>query len=273
MPKTINSNQLTPDATYLVRGKVGFSRISRHTTDEEREKQNQKRTHPVDKNYTTITVYDAQVICRDTANPTLEERYGAESCYKSSSKDYPNLNFTGMNKSRNLPRVGVLEPLPGNSNNYKEVVLSGELAKGLDVTLVMRVFKGQGSNNGVSLDRVLVNEPIRYYEASNEAIDKSLASFGITFQAMAPQTEQERPAEDIPNEQAAPNAPSMNNAFSAAPAAPQGQQTGTTATASDVPPTAPEANNSAGDSPFGSNPFGSYAGNANQGFGPGARRY
>ena len=32
--------QLTPNATFLVRGKVGFSRITRHTTDEEREKEN-----------------------------------------------------------------------------------------------------------------------------------------------------------------------------------------------------------------------------------------
>jgi hypothetical protein len=191
MAKTISNAQLTPDATYLVRGKVGFSRISRPTTDKEREDANKRRTHKIDKNYTTMSIYDAQVLVRNPNAPTTEERYAAECLYKSSSPNYPGNNFTGMNKSKFLPKVGVLTPTPENPNNYVEIIPEGELAAGLDVTLVMRVFKGQG-NNGVTLDRVLVNEPVRYY-GMNSAVDQQLNEFGITFTAMAPARTAEEP--------------------------------------------------------------------------------
>ena len=248
MPRTINCNNLTPDATYLVRGKVGFSRITRPTTDDEREALNKRRTHPIDKNYTHISLYEATVMARDPANPTIEERYAAECLYKSSSTNYPGNNFSAMNKSRNLPRVGVIDPTAG-PNNYKEIALEHELASGLDVTLVMRVFKGSG-NNGVSLDRVLVNEPIRYY-ISNSPVDKALADAGITFTPMAPQAEPvaETPASDEPVFAPAPAA-----ASAAAPAE----------SAASVAPAASD------------NPFSSYsapASNGNVTFGPGNRQY
>lgn len=176
--RSIRNNQLAPNATYLVRGKVGFSRVTRHTTDQEREKENARRTHPINNNYTNITLHDAQVLAVDPTNPTLEERYAAESLYQSNS--YTGQCFSAMNQSRNLPGIGVLD----GPNHYVQVAPEGELAQGLDVTLVMRVFKGKG-NNGVSLDKILVNEPIRYYEGGN-SVDKALSNFGITFQASAP---------------------------------------------------------------------------------------
>lgn len=271
MPKTISNHQLTPDATYLVRGKVSFCRISRHTTDKEREAANQRRMHPIDKNYTTVSLYNATVLARDPANPTIEEQYAAECLYRSSSPDNPGANFSALNKSRNLPKVGVIDPLPGNPNNYKEIVPTGELAKGLDVTLVMRVFKGQG-NNGVSLDRVLVNEPVRYYGNSDAAVDQGLASFGITFQAMPPEQkpaqEPEPPAEENPADVQAPPAPEMSNAFSAAPIAPAAQPAA-------APAAAPAQQPAPAPAPA-ENPFSAYqaqnAGGQNN-FGPGARQY
>lgn len=185
MSKTISSGRLNPGATYLVRGNVGYSHISRHTTDVEREEANKRRAHPIAKNYTTITIYNAQVLCKDPTNPTIEEQYALESLYNSSSPKYPGKNFSAMNKSRNLPQVGVLEANADKQNYYVETKLENELAAGLDVILVMRVYKGQGTNNGVSLDRVLVNEPIKYFGGNSE-VDKKLAEFGITFKAMPP---------------------------------------------------------------------------------------
>jgi len=181
--RRISNNQLTPDATYLVRGQVGFGIITRHTTDAERERQNARRMHKIDKNYSTMSIYNAQVICKDINNPTIEEQYAMECLYKSSSPSYPGNNFTGMNKSRNLPRVGVLSDV--NSNRYIEITPEAELATGSDVTLVMRVFKGQG-NNGVSLDMVLVNSTEPKYYANNTA-RKNLEDFGITFEEKIPQ--------------------------------------------------------------------------------------
>lgn len=220
MANTINVNTLTPDATYLVRGKVAFSRITRQTTDAERAAANQSRQHPIDKNYTTMTIYDAQILCKDPANPSLEERYASEKLYKSSSPEQPGYNFSAMNKSRNLPKVGVVAE--GSTSQYNEIIPTGELAHGVDVTLVMRVFKGQG-NNGVSLDRVLVNEPIRYFVGTGSAVEKSLSEMGITFNALSPDeaasaaaTANTAPAADAaPAAQAAPAAPAAtDNPFS-----------------------------------------------------------
>lgn len=261
MAKTIHSSKLTPNQTYLVRGKVGFSRITRHTTDEERAEANKRRMHPMNNNYTSLSIYDAQVLCKDPSQPTIEEQYAAESLYKSSSPKYPGNNFSAINQTKNLPIVGVLTPTPETPNNYVETKLENELASGLDVTLVMRVYKGQGSNNGVSLDRVLVNEPIRYYGGNSE-VDKTLAGFGITFQAMAPAKKEETAASTAPaqettaataptEQQPAPAQPVDNNAFAAAPASqPQAQPAAT------------------------DNPFSSYgAAPNNMVFGAGTRQY
>ena len=172
---------MTVGATYVVRGKIGFSHVAKPTTDEERALANKRRTHPVDKNYTSISIFDAQVVCKDPASPSIEEKYAAECFYKSSSPAYPGNNFSAMNKSRNLPKIGVLSA----PNKYDEIFLDGrELATGLDVLLVMRVFKGQG-NNGVSLDTVLVNEPVRFFQGGN-GINEQLSSYCIVFTAASP---------------------------------------------------------------------------------------
>ena len=196
MPRTVNNNQLTPGNVFFVRGTVGFSRISRQTTDEERKKDNLRRVHKIDKNYTTISIYNAQVLAKNPQQPTFEERYGLESCYNSSrAADYPGLNYTAMNKSQFLPKVGVLEQGsdPNNHPAYKEIQLEGELQKGTDVTLVMRVFAGQG-NNGVSLDTVLINQTDFQYYGNNANVKNALADYGITFDAMSPEEKAAAPA-------------------------------------------------------------------------------
>ena len=194
MPNTINTNQLTPGAAFLVRGKVGFSRITRPTTDEERERENKRRMYPQLQNYTNISIYEAEVLAINPSQPTIEERYAAECLYRSTSQNYPGNNFSAMNKTRNLPTVGVLE---GSGKNYVEIKPQAELATGLDVTLVLRVYRSPAAkNNGVSLERVLVNEPIRYYGGNNE-VDKMLADFGITFRALPPQADNQT-ADGVP---------------------------------------------------------------------------
>lgn len=260
MAHTINNNQLEVGKTYLVRGKIGFSHVSKPTTDEERMAANKRRMHPIDKNYTSISIYDAQVICRDPQNPSIEERYASECFYKSSSPAYPGNNFTAMNKSRNLPKVGVAS----GTNQYDEITLDGkELATGLDVILVMRVFKGQG-NNGVSLDTVLVNEPVRFFQGSN-AISEQLSDYGITFSAKAPAS---APAA-APAAQAAPVAqPAAQPAFAAAPAA-QPMNAAPVQPAAQPAPAAQAAPVMSND-----NPFSSYGMDANNiTFGPGTRQY
>lgn len=235
--RTITNAQLTPDSIFLVRGNIGFSRVSRLCTDEERARDNARRVHKVERNYTSISLYNASVLAKDSANPTLEERYAAECLYRSSSTNYPGNNFSAMNKSHNLPKVGVFNPA---TNSYDEIKLEGELAAGLDVTVVMRVFKGQG-NNGVSLDTVLVNEPVKYYQGSSK-IANEMKERGIVFNALpaAPTAESTPGIETIDD---------GNDNFAPAPNA--------------FAPATPAAAPAPAD-----NPFSSYSG-----FGPGARQY
>lgn len=269
--RTIRNNQLTPDKTYLVRGKMEFCRITRHTTDKEREDLNKRRLHPIDKNYTSVTIYDAQVLAKDPSNPTIEERYAAESLYDTANQTHPTKHFSAMNKSRNLPNVGLIDAnTPGL---YNPIVPEGEIAQGVDVTLVMRVFKGQGGNNGVSLDTVLVNEPIRYY-GGNNGVEKALADFGITFHAAPPQPAThdmgpEDEADTATDASATPMngfAPVNNNGFAPVNQANQFAQYNQAQPQAPVQgtPVAPDANN---------NPFSSYAAGPNNiTFGPGSAR-
>ena len=230
----IKINDLTPDTTYLLRGKVAYSRVSRHTTDEERIKDNQRRTYKIDKNYTNITIYDVSILCKDPQKPTIEEQYAAECLYKSHVDKYTGKSFSALNKSENLPKVGVIN----DKGEYDSVKLQGELAQGLDVTIVMRVFKGKNSmNNGVSLDTILVNEPLRYF--SNNVVEKDLEARGIIFHDEKPM---EAPKDDKPVEdpQAEPQADA--NPFAANTAAPAAE---TQATEKPAETSAP-----AEDSPF-----------------------
>ena len=187
-PRTVHNSQLKPGSIILVRGHVGFSRISRQTTNEERIKDNQRRTHQIEKNYTTITIYNAQVMARNPQAPTPEEIYALESCYTSSSQDYPGNNFTGINKSAFLPKVGVLAQggNPDNHPSYDEITLEGELQKGTDVTLLLRVFAGQGGNNGVSLDTILINQSDFQYYGNSAHVTEAMNAFGINFNAKSP---------------------------------------------------------------------------------------
>jgi len=211
MPKTINSNQLTVGATYLVRGKVGFSRITRQTTDEERERENKRRMYAQTTNYSNISIYNAQVIAKDPQNPTLEEKYAAECLYKSSSQNYPGANFSAMNKSKNLPAVAELK----GPNNYVQFIPKHELAQGLDVTLVMRVYKSGQRNNGVNLDTILINGPVEYYGGNNDP-QSTLSEWGITYQALPPKDQM---TDDGVNVAAAEAAAASNDADGAAFAA------------------------------------------------------
>lgn len=184
--KSIRTNQLTPGSTYLVGGNIAFARLARQTTDDERARDNERRkmANPkaiaIERNYTTATIYNAQVYYNDANNPTLEERYALESMYMSKSKkNYSGSCFTGLNKGDYLPRIYLKNQATGQ---FDEITLDKELANDLHVTLVMKVFAGQNGNNGVSLESVLVDDAggIRYYEPNGD-MNNALAARGIVL--------------------------------------------------------------------------------------------
>lgn len=187
--RTITTNQLTPGRIFLVRGKVGFSRLTSRIEGEELQQDIQRRRSkgwlPIEKPYTTITINQAEVIVKDRNNIQPEEQYAIESLYTSSSqRGQGGYSYTANNKgTRALPYIAVTRA--GAQGVVDQIQPEGELANGLDVTLVMRVFKGK-PNMGVSLDGVIVNEPIRYFD--NTRAGDGLDGFGITFNPLAPGT-------------------------------------------------------------------------------------
>ena len=178
--RTINTNQLTPGSTMLIRGKLTFSRVARQVEGEELARDQQRKAargmQPIDRPYTTASICNASVIVKDPARMTPEEIYANESLYQSTSPNVDGNCYTGYNKGRNLPWIGQL-----NGNQVQQIAPEGELASGLDVTLVIRVFDAK-PNRGVTLDGIIVNEPVRWFTGG---VGTGLAAHGLTFNPMA----------------------------------------------------------------------------------------
>lgn len=221
MPRSINTNQLTAGKTFMVRGNITYCRIASQIAGDELAKSDariqQKGWNPVGRPHTTVTICNARVECVNPNQPSLEEQYGMESMFTSQSEiardNGGGYCFQGMNKGKFLPFVGVRRQ--NEPNTVDEIVPENELATGLDVTLVMRVFQGK-PNKGVSLDGVIVNEPLRY--RTNNATASALADLGITFNP-APNKPVPVEANPIPN--TTQTAPMSNDTpFGGAPAHP-----------------------------------------------------
>ena len=181
--RTVQLNQIEPNSTVFVKGKLTFARLSKKLEGEELAKDNAKRQSrgwmTIDKPYTTASICNAQVLYAsgDPNQKTPAEIFVDESMYTSGNQNYPGYNYSANNKGNGLPQVGELQS-DGHTVNQVHLASGQELANGLDVTLIVRVFKGR-PNNGISLDGVIVNEPIRYYQGST--MGANLAQRGFTW--------------------------------------------------------------------------------------------
>ncbi|MFK4087271.1 hypothetical protein ACI2LF_24400 [Kribbella sp. NPDC020789] len=185
---SVSASELTEGELVLVRGKLGFSRLTRLIDGAALEASDARKVqngmNAVKVPHTTATITHAEVICKDPANPTVEERYVAERRYGSAKRPETGANYSIDSKGKNLPGIAV----PGDDGKVVPDMSGRELAQGLDVTLVLRVYKPKGySNRGLSLDQVIVNEPVRYYAGNTSTAE--LAARGIVF-AAPPQTVQ-----------------------------------------------------------------------------------
>lgn len=198
MPNFNNTaNQPEPNSIVLVHGKIQFSRITRRIEGDELKKENARRAnsgkYPMNNPYTTITISNPTVTYTD-GQPNAADTF-VESKFRQ-SKTTGLWTYTAVNQTTRLPGVYQM-----NGNNGEEIEPEGELAVGLDVTLVVRIFKTQ-MRPGISLDRVLVNEPVRYFNGQN--VTSALAKLGISVT-------------DLPS---SPNAPASSDAPAEMPAAP-----------------------------------------------------
>lgn len=179
---TIAAENLREGQQILVRGKISFSRLASlidgealTRSIEQARKRGQR--YPTSKPHTTVNLVDAVVIPANPAAPTIEEQYVHEKTYDIKSGDNTGHRGFGIdNVSAYLPTV--LEPDPEVSGAYRQVVLERDLASGLDVTLVIQVFKPQGyEKRGLGLQQVVLHEPVRYYASGMDT--SALAARGI----------------------------------------------------------------------------------------------
>lgn len=187
MAYTVDTNQIAVGTEGQVTGNVSFSHASRKMTLDEIKKENDRRRgkpnmslleENEDKSYSYIEIANVKVKSADINAPTPMEIYLREHAYQTpNSKKHPNAwCFTGKHSGKGLATVFQLE---ADGKTLTEVKLEPgqELDEGLNVTLVLKCFKPKNhAKNGIALEAIIVNEPIRYYQA--KTITNSLASQG-----------------------------------------------------------------------------------------------
>lgn len=181
----VSATQLTAGSVVFIRGKLGFARLTRLFEGADLVARDQQKTsrgmNPVGKPHTTATVTQANVQFKDPANPTLEERFVEERFYDSTKNPASGKNYSIDSKGTGLPVIAI--PSDAGDGKVVQDTSGRELANGLDVTLVLRVYKPKGfSNHGLALEQVIVNEPVQYYGGGGVSKD-DLAAHGIVFAA------------------------------------------------------------------------------------------
>jgi hypothetical protein len=178
----VHATQLTPNTTVHIKGKLTYSRLAKLVDGEDLARVDQQRIangmQPIGRAHTSVNLSEAEVVFADPANPTKEETFVQERRFISAKHPEHGQSYSMDNKSLNLPIVGVKNA----DGTVEQVILEGDLAAGLEVTLVLRVYKPKGYTNcGLSLDLVLLHEKPRYYNAGVNTSE--LAARGIIFTA------------------------------------------------------------------------------------------
>ena len=221
----IQANQLTVNAKIYVEGITTYSRLAKRIEGEELEKDKKRKQQRgmviIDKPYTTISIEDAKIRPQNPAALSLEEQYVQERFYMKSKIDAATNTPVGNtyvyninNKSPFLPPVSQFDP---TTKIAQQVNLNGkELATGLKVLLCLSVYQSKTwGGKGISLDGVIVMEPIRYYTSSAQ----DYSALGITYVGL-PEEEAREAAmpenqETAQAQASAPTAP-VGNAFASA---------------------------------------------------------
>jgi hypothetical protein len=182
---SISANQLTEGTSVFIRGKLAFARLTSLIEGAALAASDQRKVQngmsPVGKPHTTATITEAEVQFSDPANPTVEEQFVSERRYTSKKNPASGANYSIDSKGTNLPIIAI--PSEKGDGTYDQDTSGQELAQGLDVTLVLRVYKPKNfANRGLSLDQVIVHETPRYYNAGGVASGE-LAARGIVFNA------------------------------------------------------------------------------------------
>ncbi len=214
MANPIKLNSIAPNTTVMIRGKVSFSRIASLIQGDELtrdiQEQSKRTQYPITSPYCKLSLCEARVVYQDQAaatdpsRKTAIEQWAENEMYVSTKnpQKYPGMNYNAVMTKR-LPWLGVLD-----GTTVQQVTPEGELANGMDVTIVLRVYKSKNyANHGVSFDGIICNEPVRYFQQVN------LSAYGLTFKPEVRTV----PADEA--DAASGDEGYQSNPFSAAPAA------------------------------------------------------
>ena len=201
MPKnrTVSANQLADNTTFLIRGRVLYSRIQSQVAGEELARQNQRAMQqgrqPRNRPYTTLSICQAEVVRANPNAPMMnpEEIFATESLYTSTTQPNNGLCYSADNTGNYLPRLCVQEGNMVTELSADEI--HGELDNGLLVTMVMRVYNSGKPNKGITLDTIIVNEPIRFYQGGAAA---NLEKYGLTVNLQPNRQQAAAPAQTAP---------------------------------------------------------------------------
>lgn len=196
--RKISTNEIAPGSIAYVRGKVAYSRIATMYTQEEVEERAMRDreiglTNPPTKPYTEITLKDVKIEIIGEQNPVFNDYIQNQKFYV--TKNEPNVPHYGIrNKGNRVPNVFQKT----GENTLQKITLEDELAKDMDVTLMLNCYSSKrGFNNGIGLQCVILNEPVRYFSGSESASELEKAGFNILPEAEPETTEtaNEEPAE------------------------------------------------------------------------------
>lgn len=183
--KQFTAEKLTEGAILMVRGKIAYARLTKLIEGADLVAVNQRKAlnkmSPVNTPHVTCALTQPQVIYTDPSNPTYDEQFIAERFYISLKNPSAGPMYSIDSKGKNLPTIAI--PSDKGDGSYDQDKSARELANGLDVTLVLRVYKPKAhAKHGMAIEQVVVNEPVRYYSGGNAATE-ALAARGIVFNA------------------------------------------------------------------------------------------
>ena len=175
---TIELNSIQPNTVAHVRGTLQYSVLTRLIDGVELQKkmarQQARGMRPTDKPHRTVTLSGVRI--EPVQNNALEQ-YLTESFYTSKQHPEQGISLSHDGKGRFMPRF-----YQRTGNKLVEFVPDNELANGLDVTVEFNVYHTQ-NGNGIGIQRVIVNEPVRYYQSADE--NALFAQMGLEVQSMS----------------------------------------------------------------------------------------
>ena len=170
-------NELVPGSTFVIQGKVNYSRIGSIIEGDELEARNKKSNHPRYSPYVTMTIEDAVVKAMSAPTPQGEELLKSylQARIRPSKNDPTGPNkFTISSTTNFAPRVLKVNPadpstqIPVSMAPDTQDGRAKELAQGLDVTLYLSTYSSS-RGTGVGLDNILCNEEPRFFSMNQSA--------------------------------------------------------------------------------------------------------